>query len=535
MVGSRSSWARGGDAFALGSRTTVRDRSSYTNLLHSPSRPHDATNINIWATLRRLGTGLTLFVSLGQAACSHLDSSGPPEVMAQTGTAVGIASSCIGRPVGVPAALEVPGYVRHRNLPKALVFVHGIWGDGRNTWLNGSGTYWPSLVVNDDSFNDMDVYVYQYPSPKDAGALSIPDLVTDLKTRLSSARVFESHREVAFVAHSMGGVIARGLLLRYRDLAKQVPLIFFYATPTTGSVLANLVIGPIRTIQSDGLRPIELNSFLQAQQSDWLAAGFATKSYCAFETEDILAVRVVSRESATALCTLPPQAIRGDHSDIVKPRCFGDIQHVALRVALTEASTTTPTPIAASPGPTDIPLPRERESSNAPPRDFVGEQQSPPTSKTTKEKRDVVPTRRYLRPEVQAVVAALKGQTSGWRTDALSAARASLPNDLSANEIALLLGSERLGWRVDLLRILVKHAKPRSLESHDIPAILAQETTFREDMIKAVAPYIETPIPGPTAAQILGATTGCWRADCLKHIARMIQRPIAPDARTPSS
>src|SRR5258708_18029436 len=218
-----------------------------------------------------------------------------------------------------PSGVQLPGYIRRQDSQRVLVFVHGIWGDGRATWLHPSGSYWPSLVSKDSLFDDFDIFVYQYPTPRTGSSVSIPDLVTDMKTTLSSARVFEAHRQVVFVAHSMGGLITRGLVLRHRELAAQVPMIFFFATPTTGSVQANFVIGPIRTIQVEGLRPIEWNSFLQVQQGDWLAAQFPTRSLCAFETEDTVAVRLVSRESATALCSAPPHAISGDHSEVVKP------------------------------------------------------------------------------------------------------------------------------------------------------------------------------------------------------------------------
>ena len=81
-----------------------------------------------------------------------------------------------------------------------------------------------------------------------------------------------------------------------------------------------------------------------------------------------------------------------------------------------------------------------------------------------------------------------------------------------------------------MLEILVKHARPRSLKADEIPAILADEDFgFREAMTKTLAPYMEIPLTAAGAARILGKTTECARAFCLRHIAPLIERPIAPD------
>src|SRR6185312_10300591 len=48
---------------------------------------------------------------------------------------------------------------------KAVVFVHGIFGDGRSTWTAEDGrTYWPDLVSADQQFADADIVVKSYAS-----------------------------------------------------------------------------------------------------------------------------------------------------------------------------------------------------------------------------------------------------------------------------------------------------------------------------------------------------------------------------------
>ena len=63
---------------------------------------------------------------------------------------------------------------------------------------------------------------------------SIDELAENLRLILDSEGI-RSGPELIFVVHSMGGLVTRALLTKYRDIAQRVKLIYFFATPTTGS------------------------------------------------------------------------------------------------------------------------------------------------------------------------------------------------------------------------------------------------------------------------------------------------------------
>jgi pimeloyl-ACP methyl ester carboxylesterase len=129
-------------------------------------------------------------------------------------------------------------YVRQsRDNDTAIVFVHGVFGDGAATWKNGNA-YWPNLLASDPTFTNADIFVHDFPSPTLATSYTIGELASHLRLRLDAQKVFQTHRRVVFLCHSMGGLVVRAFLLRYRDHAKQVPMIYFFSTRDWRAYLA---------------------------------------------------------------------------------------------------------------------------------------------------------------------------------------------------------------------------------------------------------------------------------------------------------
>jgi pimeloyl-ACP methyl ester carboxylesterase len=191
-------------------------------------------------------------------------------------------------------------------------------------------------MQSDSEFQDFDIYVYEYPTSTFGQCLPITDLANNMRTHLKNGNVFSEHEQVVFLAHSMGGLIARQFLLRNRETVDKVPLVMFFATPTAGSWKANAASLLPTCAQADDLRKLDVNSYLKAQQSDWLSAGLQEKviSHCAFETRSSSGMIVVDRSSATLLCTRDPDALLTDHSDAVKPSGPNDLTHIIVRNAL---------------------------------------------------------------------------------------------------------------------------------------------------------------------------------------------------------
>lgn len=216
--------------------------------------------------------------------------------------------------------------------PRVIVFVHGLHG-GRDTWRASNGAYWPQLLQSDPHFQKSDVVVAEYPTPSAHGQFSTVQLAQILWQGLKRQGVWD-HREVVFIAHSLGGIVTEEMLLNHPADAAHVRFIVSYATPHQGSFVANLAkIYDHDPLLTD-LRDSNDNGFLIDLEQRWRSTPSATRihRFCAFEALDTAAgagigkylrahTRVVSYYSATYGCDADtaPQKIVADHIDIVKP------------------------------------------------------------------------------------------------------------------------------------------------------------------------------------------------------------------------
>jgi hypothetical protein len=192
-------------------------------------------------------------------------------------------------------------------------------------------------MKTDPAFEGINIYVDEYPTGLFGECLPITDLANHIiRLHLKNDNVFEDREQVVFLAHSMGGIVVRQFLLRNRNSAQKVPLVMFFATPTGGSRKATAVGMLATCVQVDDLRPLDINSYLESQQSDWLSSGLQERviSYCAFETQGTGDSLTVDRSSATLLCTRDPEALPTNHSNTVKPGSVDDLVHIVATNAL---------------------------------------------------------------------------------------------------------------------------------------------------------------------------------------------------------
>jgi pimeloyl-ACP methyl ester carboxylesterase len=216
--------------------------------------------------------------------------------------------------------------------PRVIVFVHGLHGD-RDTWRASNEAYWPDMLRVDPHFSHSDVFVAEYPSPSSRGQYSTKQLAQRLWQQLKDNRVWD-HREVVFIAHSLGGLITEEMLLNHPADAARVRFIVSYATPHEGSFVASFAkiydSDPLLTDLSDSTD----NSFLIDLEQHWRSTPYTERihRFCAYEGLDTAAsdgvgrylrahTRVVSYYSATYGCDTDtaPQKIMTDHIGIVKP------------------------------------------------------------------------------------------------------------------------------------------------------------------------------------------------------------------------
>jgi tetratricopeptide (TPR) repeat protein/pimeloyl-ACP methyl ester carboxylesterase len=218
---------------------------------------------------------------------------------------------------------------------RVIVFVHGIFGNSDDTWTSSNGAYWPKLLLNDGAFSDFDVYVANYESPILGNTLTPDEVAATLNNQLTADGVFSKHRQVVFICHSLGGLLVQRLLLTFREHAAQVPFVYFFGEPGEGAEVASigrwLSSDPlVATLQHNGP-----NEYLLNTETQWRAAHFGIRRYCAYETKPLAgALKVVDRLSGTRNCDEPALPIGEDHWDIVKPTNVGHESYVALRTAV---------------------------------------------------------------------------------------------------------------------------------------------------------------------------------------------------------
>ena len=216
--------------------------------------------------------------------------------------------------------------------PRVIVFVHGIHED-HEAWRAPNGAYWPQLIQTDPHLQRSDVVVAEYPTPSRHGQYSTQQLSQILWQGLKRQKVWD-HREVVFIAHSLGGILTEEMLINHPADAARVRFVVSYATPHQGSFVANLA----KIYDSDplltDLRDSNDNSFLMDLEETWRSTATVSRihRYCAYEALDTSAgegvgrylrahTRVVSYYSATYGCDVDtaPKKIVADHINIVRP------------------------------------------------------------------------------------------------------------------------------------------------------------------------------------------------------------------------
>jgi len=215
---------------------------------------------------------------------------------------------------------------------RVIVFVHGIHGS-RESWRASNGAYWPDLIRSDPRFAFSDIEVSEYPTPASNGKMSSVQLADILWNHLRQDHVWE-HREVVFIAHSLGGILVEEMLLRHPAEAAKVKFIVSYGTPHEGSPIARIASIYDKDPLLNDLNDAGDNAFLTQLEHNWRGHDSVNgiHRFCAFESEDTMPesgvgrylkthARVVGYFSATYGCdvTTPPQEIHADHVNMVRP------------------------------------------------------------------------------------------------------------------------------------------------------------------------------------------------------------------------
>jgi len=231
-------------------------------------------------------------------------------------------------------------YLRNnRDNSAVIIFVHGVAGDPISTWKNVNGVYWPDLLKNDPDFDKVNIYMIKYSSPVITKTYSINEASECMRRDLESDKVLH-HSKLIFLAHSMGGLVTREFLLKYKAYADNISFLYFFATPTSGSSVARLAKIVSQNPQYGTMITMKSDASLADIQRNWLASEQMTiiPSYGAYEMKDTLGLKIVEQQSATHLCNRRVDPIDKNHFDIVKPADIHDESYRAFKSAYFDSS-----------------------------------------------------------------------------------------------------------------------------------------------------------------------------------------------------
>ncbi len=144
----------------------------------------------------------------------------------------------------------------------AVVFVHGFTSDSRQAWYTeaaGTGRphgYWPRIVHDDPNLNsrpaplnEPSIFLAGYPTALDSTTYDMREAAEDLFRALAQPLAGKppvlDKRNIIIVAHSLGGIVVRDVLVRHSDrwAGKRIGLMLV-ASPSKGSKYANKLVPP---------------------------------------------------------------------------------------------------------------------------------------------------------------------------------------------------------------------------------------------------------------------------------------------------
>lgn len=189
---------------------------------------------------------------------------------------------------------------------KLLIFVHGWRGDDQGTWKE-----FPTFVRTDPRFQDVAILAVHYPTYIVRRGLTIRELAVWMQGELNSEKY--SYDELAIIAHSMGGLISREIIILdevpRRNLIK---ILVEVATPHLGGNYAGLAAAfgvNVRELEKGSPLLVSLNE-------QWgLIKDRRPYSVCFTSPSD----NFVSEESATYGCDCQSEFHSGSHTALVKP------------------------------------------------------------------------------------------------------------------------------------------------------------------------------------------------------------------------
>lgn len=214
---------------------------------------------------------------------------------------------------------EFPAYVCHANANQLLLFIHGWSGDTANTWRD-----FPALACADPSLRTAAVLSLDYPTFIMRHNLTIEQTAHWIDERLL-ANGLDRFTRVAIIAHSIGGLVAREMILQLNGnpiVAKtHFGLLVELGTPHEGTYNYVELFTDLGLSGADVVAQVQPRSqFLQTLATHWDALSSRPRTYCFSSPQDM----VVSRDSAHGQCDSRSLYPDVDHRGLAKPESADD-------------------------------------------------------------------------------------------------------------------------------------------------------------------------------------------------------------------
>ena len=196
---------------------------------------------------------------------------------------------------------------------QAIVFVHGFTGDRKRTW----GRI-PEFLSAEPRLAGWEMFFFGYPSRwrfDILGLWSADPAIEEIATRLLSAPELAPYTDLAWVAHSMGGLVVQRALIKSPPLLKRSRDVIFFGTPSAGLAKASMFARlkqQIANMQEGG-------EFIKKLRGDWSELHLDTKPPFRFLTVAGLEDQFVPPNSSLGPFPEPFQAsIDGNHVTMLK-------------------------------------------------------------------------------------------------------------------------------------------------------------------------------------------------------------------------
>jgi predicted alpha/beta-fold hydrolase len=127
-----------------------------------------------------------------------------------------------------------------------VIFVHGILSNGSRTWMSGAQEGWARLLAGDAAFRGWGIVVANWYSTVFSESRTLEQeaegLYNELQTPLNGEKVPFAAKKIIFIAHSMGGLVVRQMLVQHQELCESAEIsVVTLSTPALGANIAALL------------------------------------------------------------------------------------------------------------------------------------------------------------------------------------------------------------------------------------------------------------------------------------------------------